>query len=174
MRRPYRVSTVCSGNICRSPIAEAVLRRSLEDAGLGTDVVVDSGGTGGWHVGSDADPRALRVLRQAGYRLDHAAAQVQAGWFGDRDLLLALDSGHFREMRSMARGEAQRAKVRMLMEFSPAGRGIAPPDRRLDVPDPYYGDAAGFDEVLDLVESAAAGVVDHVRAVLEGDARPSE
>lgn len=167
---PYRISAICTGNICRSPIAEAVLRQRFGAAGLSAEVAVDSGGVDSWHLGQDADPRARRVLADAGYPLSHAARRVERRWFADHDLLLALDSGHYRELVGLATG-AEREKVRMLLEYSPLGRGITPPDRRLDVPDPYYGAARDFEEVLALVEGAATGVVAEVSELLEGRSR---
>ncbi|MEV5831033.1 low molecular weight protein-tyrosine-phosphatase [Spirillospora sp. NPDC052242] len=156
---PYRVTFVCTGNICRSPMAESVLRHHVEEAGL--DVEVDSSGTGNWHVGDAADDRTIAALRRAGYRSAHTARQFEALWFARYDLILALDDGHLRALRSMAPDEASRAKVRLLREFDPAAGGD------LDVPDPYYGGRADFDLVLEMVEAAMPGLLDEIRAGLK-------
>ncbi|CAM5654698.1 Putative low molecular weight protein-tyrosine-phosphatase [Streptomyces tendae] len=91
----YRVCFVCTGNICRSPMArEAVFRARVEDAGLDDLVEADSAGTGGWHEGEGADPRTVAVLAANGYRLDDTARQFQQSWFSRLDLVVALDAGH--------------------------------------------------------------------------------
>src|SRR5690348_12604713 len=131
---PYRVTFVCTGNICRSPMAEHVLRRHALEAGL--DVEVDSSGTGGWHVGDAADERTVRTLRRNGYTSEHAAWKFQRGWFDAYDLVVALDRGHARELSALARDDRDRAKIRLLRSFDPAaGTGAGQ-----DVPDPYYED----------------------------------
>jgi protein-tyrosine phosphatase len=161
----YRVCFVCSGNICRSPVAEAVLRHRLADAGIDGLVEVDSAGTGGWHVGQDADPRALESLTRRGYHLAHVARQFDVAWFAERDLVLALDRGHLRELLRLAPDEEAADKVRLLRSFDPALDDA--PESALDVPDPYYGGREGFDLVLDQVEAAVAGLLDHLRGELE-------
>ena len=160
---PYRICVVCSGNICRSPIAEVVLRALAERQSLGGRVVVDSAGTGDWHVGERADLRALRVLAGAGYDGEaHRARQFDPEWFAERDLVLALDRGHARTLRAWAPDDEQREKVRLLRSFDPG----AEPGAELDVPDPYYDGEDVFREVLDQIEAACAGVLDHVRTEL--------
>lgn len=156
----YRVTFVCTGNICRSPMAEWVLRHHVEEEGL--DVEVDSSGTGNWHVGDDADSRTVQALLRAGYRSAHAARQFEDAWFDRYDLIIALDKGHARALRAMAPDGPSRDKIRLLREFDPAA---GPGD--LDVPDPYYGDVADFDHVLDLVEAAMPGLLDEIRAALK-------
>jgi protein-tyrosine phosphatase len=133
---PYRVCFVCTGNICRSPIAESVLRRMVAEAGLADRVAVSSAGTGDWHTGDPADHRAMAALRGRGYQLEHAARQWLRGDFADADLVVALDSGHYRHLLRQAPDPAARAKVRLLRSFDPAAGDD------LDVPDPYYGDAS--------------------------------
>jgi protein-tyrosine phosphatase len=156
---PYRVTFVCTGNICRSPMAEWVLRHHVAEEGL--DVDVDSSGTGSWHVGDGADDRAVRTLQERGYRSAHTARQFEPEWFDQYDMIIALDRGHLRALRSMAPDEESRAKLRLLREFDPATGDDH------DVPDPYYGGQEGFEEVLDLVEAATEGLLAEIRTALK-------
>jgi protein-tyrosine phosphatase len=140
-------------------MAAVVMRSLVADAGWGDWVVVDSAGTGDWHLGRPADDRALQVLRAHGYDgREHRARQFDAAWFDDLDLVLALDAGNYRTLRRLAPPD-QADKVVMLRSFDPT----ASPDD-LDVPDPYYDDVAGFEEVLGLVERACAGLLASLRA----------
>jgi protein-tyrosine phosphatase len=150
-----RIVFVCTGNICRSPSAEAVMRQRLHDAGLGDRVHVASAGLGGWHVGSDADPRSLAALRRRGYDLTHSARQVRTTWRDDYDLFVALDSGHLMELRSLLPG----VEARLLREWDPHGTG--------NVPDPYYDGEEVFDEVLDIIERSCDGLLAEVQQRLE-------
>jgi protein-tyrosine phosphatase len=153
----YRVCFVCSGNICRSPTAEAVFRRRLAEAGLEGEVEVDSAGLGDWHVGEDVDERSAAALRARGYPAwAHAAKQFQADDFEDRDLVVALDAGHEQALRAMAHAAADRAKIRMLRSYDPAA--VDDP-YGLDVPDPYYGGERGFEQVLDVVDAGCRGLL---------------
>ncbi|MER6411607.1 low molecular weight protein-tyrosine-phosphatase [Streptomyces humidus] len=158
----YRVCFVCTGNICRSPIAESVFRARVESAGLDGLVEVDSAGTGDWHEGEQADPRAQSVLEEHGYALDHTARRFESSWFARLVLVVALDSGHLKALRRLAPTEKDAAKVRLLRSYDPAAVGD------LDVPDPYYGGRDGFEECLEMVEEASAGLLASVREDVEG------
>jgi len=154
----YRICFVCTGNICRSPMAEVVMRRLLADAGLDGEVVVDSAGTGDWHVGERADRRTVTALRDAGYDGSaHRARVLEREWLADRDLVVALDSGHVRELRALAADLDGAPDVRLLRFFAPDAD-----DDDLDVADPYYGDARHFAEVLGQIEEACRGLLDHL------------
>lgn len=171
MSERFRVTAVCLGNICRSPMTEAVLASYVEDAGLSDRVVVDSAGTGSWHVGDAADERALATLRSAGYDLDHAARQFHRDWFTPGhaaygDLVLAMDSSNYADLMAMAPDATAAQRVRMLRSFDPAMARIPDGDPELDVPDPYYGRADGFAPVLRMIEAAAAGLVVALPALL--------
>ena len=130
---------VCTGNICRSPTAEGVLRHLAEKEGI--ELRIESAGTGDWHVGSPPDERAQKHAKGRGYDLSaQRARQVRPSDFEEFDLILAMDRGHLRALERMAPPEA-RHKLRLFIA-----------DR--DVPDPYYGGPHGFEHVLDLVEAA--------------------
>lgn len=161
----YRVCFVCTGNICRSPMAEAVFHARVEDAGLGGLVEADSAGTDGWHEGEGADPRTVAVLESNGYRLDHTARRFQKCWFSRLDLVVALDAGHLRALRLLAPTEQDAAKVQLLRSYDPGGAG-----GDLDVPDPYYGGVDGFEACLEMVEAASTGLLAAVREQVEGRA----
>ncbi|RFU82543.1 low molecular weight phosphotyrosine protein phosphatase [Streptomyces triticagri] len=161
---PFRVSFVCTGNICRSPMAESVFRARVAEAGLEDRVEVESAGTGGWHEGDGADPRTVAVLGAHGYDGRHTARQFAAADFTRLDLVIALDSGHLRALKRLAPGPADAAKVQLLRGYDPSvdGDDTAEPD----VPDPYYGGPDGFQECLDMVEAAVPGLLRAVRAAL--------
>ncbi|WP_407551345.1 low molecular weight protein-tyrosine-phosphatase [Streptomyces sp. Pv4-95] len=171
---PFRVCFVCTGNICRSPMAESVFRARVAEDGLAGLVEVDSAGTGGWHEGDGADPRTVAVLRAAGYEHDHTARQFQAAWFDRLDLVIALDSGHLRALRRLAPTARDAAKVRLLRSYGAAGAtngvggsgGAGGTATDLDVPDPYYGEFAGFEECLEMVEEAGDGLLEAVRSAV--------
>ena len=161
-----RLLFVCLGNICRSPTAEGVMRALVEEEGMSDSVVLDSAGTGEWHVGSPPDTRARAAARKRGIELGGAARTVRRSDFEDFDLLLAMDRSNLADLRALARDEDDLAKVRLLREFDP--ESVRTGD--LEVPDPYYGARGGFDEVLEIVHAACAGLLEHVRDTL--DARP--
>ncbi|MEU6646575.1 low molecular weight protein-tyrosine-phosphatase [Saccharomonospora sp. NPDC046836] len=147
------VCFVCSGNICRSPMAAIVFREHLRRAGLADEVRVTSAGTGPWHVGDAADPRASATLAAGGYDVEHVAAQLGEPHL-DADLFVAADKGH---LRSLHRVVGDPDRVVLLRGFDPT----APPGA--EVPDPYYGDGDGFTEVLGMIERAMPGLLDWVR-----------
>ncbi|GAA4818224.1 HAD hydrolase-like protein [Tomitella cavernea] len=153
------VTFVCTGNICRSPMAEQIVREHLRRAGLADAVHVTSAGTGDWHVGDPADPRACDELRAHGYGVDHAAAQVGPEHLS-ADLIVALDSGH---RRALLGAGADPSLVRMLRSFDHDATGT-------DVADPYYGADDGFVTVRRQLEAAAPGIVDWARAAASGRA----
>ncbi len=163
-----RVLMVCMGNICRSPIAEVVLRDRLDAAGLSEQVTVDSCGTGDWHEGEDADPRTHAVLVDHGYSLVHTARGFRPTWFLERDLVLVMDHDNMRSLRRMERkveissGVAAGhviAPIQFLRSYDPALSHCSDDDLQLDVPDPYIGGAGGFCDVLAMIERAVDGVM---------------
>jgi protein-tyrosine phosphatase len=149
------VSFVCTGNICRSPMAEKMFAAHLSRAGLASRVRVTSAGTDGWHAGQDADSRTTATLRRHGYPTGHVAAKF-GNEHRDADLIVALDSGHERRLAALGVPTDRR---RLLRGFDPHADGP-------DVPDPYYGDTADFDLVHDHIEAAIPGLLDWVRDTL--------
>ena len=156
----YRVCMVCLGNICRSPMAMAVLRHKLAEAGLADEVVVESAGTGGWHVGDGADRRARAALVARGYDDSHSARKFVKTFFDDYDLVIAMDRDNLRNLRALAPDRESREEVRLLRSWDPAA-----PDGA-EVEDPYYGGDDGFAEVLDQVERACDGLVAELKTQL--------
>jgi protein-tyrosine phosphatase len=150
---PLHISFICTGNICRSPMAEKMFAGQLRRRGLGDAVRVTSAGTGDWHVGSCADDRATRVLRAHGYPTDHRAAQIGADHLA-ADLLVALGRNHVWMLQQLG---VEEGRIRMLRSFDP-GAGAYP----LDVDDPYYGGHADFEEVYAVIEAALPGLHDWV------------
>ena len=148
-----RILMVCMGNICRSPTAEGVLRDRLRRAGLSERVEVDSAGTHGWHAGSPPDPRSIAHARRRGVDLSALRARrVIESDFVRFDRIYAMDQDNLAVLEGM-RPDAARAHVTLLL--STLGSASA----SLEVPDPYYGAAAGFEHVLDLTECAADAIV---------------
>jgi protein-tyrosine phosphatase len=166
--RPYRVCLVCLGNICRSPMAETVLRASLAAAGLGDTVAVDSAGTGDWHIGQPMYPQAQAALGQRGYDGSaHRARQFGPGWLTDRDLVLAMDAANLADLRRMA-GAADRDRIRLFGEVG----GLSGTDGA-EIPDPYGGNDADFGHVLDLLGTAAPVVAARLARLLGRPAEPA-
>jgi protein-tyrosine phosphatase len=168
-RIPYRVCLVCLGNICRSPTAEVVLRSALADAGLDGEVVVDSAGTGDWHVGQRMEGHARAELSRRGYDGSvHRARQIEPSWLARRDLVLAMDQHNLADLRRMAgRAGADSDRIRL---FGEAG-GLRPDaSGSVDIPDPYGGDSAEFSAVLDLVEAASRQIAAQLTELLAGHA----
>lgn len=147
---------VCLGNICRSPTAEAALREALAEAGLDGQVEVDSAGTGAWHIGNPPDERMRVAAAEAGLELTGAARKVTVADFDRFDLILAMDGANETGLLELAPDAAARAKVRRFRDFEARADGP-------DVPDPYYGGADGFADVVTIARAGARGVVAHIR-----------
>ena len=158
-----QILIVCTGNICRSPTAEGVLRAAVERRGLSDRVLVASAGTHDYHIGEAPDPRSVKHAKRRGYDLSALrASQVTREDFDRFDYILAMDRGHLRMLRSIAPANA-RAKLGLFLEPSARWKGE-------DVPDPYYGGPEGFEEVLDRVEEAAERWLDRIEAEIDPSA----
>ncbi len=151
---------VCTGNICRSPTAEAVFRKMVRDEGLEQEILIESAGTTDFHEGQAADARARQTARTRGIDMeDIRARRVMAEDFTRFDYLLAMDRSHLRELQ--ARGsrlgaDLGGARLRLFMEFAPEAS-------LTEVPDPYYGDGDGFARVFDMIEAASRGLLEEIR-----------
>ncbi|MCV7025309.1 low molecular weight phosphotyrosine protein phosphatase [Mycolicibacterium novocastrense] len=159
MSEPLHVTFICSGNICRSPMAEKMFAHQISERGLGHAVRVTSAGTGGWHAGEPADRRASHVLREHGYPTAHRAAQVNEDHMS-ADLVIALGRNHVRMLKDVG---VPAERIRMLRSFDP--RSGAHP---LDVEDPYYGDHADFEDVYAVIEASLPGLHQWVDEQLAG------
>ena len=155
---PYRIGFVCLGNICRSPMADVIMTRLVDDAGLSGKVEVVSSGTGTWHLGEPMDPRAAVQLEAEGYEASaHRAQKFDDRWL-EKDLVLAMDAKNLDEITG-GRGASDR--VRMFRSFDPLVEGSAD----LDVPDPFYGGDEGFEEVIGMVERTCRRILTELQAL---------
>jgi protein-tyrosine phosphatase len=160
MKEKVSVLVVCTGNICRSPTGEGVLRALARKRGLDGRIHIASAGTHDYHVGDAPDPRTVKHAKKRGYDLSAQRAQlVGAKHFHEYDYILAMDRGHLRILKSLAPVDAK-AKLGLFLEASGQWKGE-------DVPDPYYGGVEGFERVLDMVEEAAARWLDRIEAELD-------
>lgn len=157
MPERQEVLFVCTGNICRSPTAEGVFRQMVRQAGLEAHIGCDSAGTAGFHQDEPPDARTQAHARRRGYDLtDLRARAVVPDDFHRFTIILAMDRGHLRDLRRRAPSGTQ-DKIRLFLDYAPRANHRAGPQ---DVPDPYYGGARGFEEVLDLVEAGCRGLLD--------------
>lgn len=147
---------VCMGNICRSPTAQGVFEQLVESESLSERILIDSAGTHAYHIGKQPDSRAQAAARGRGLDLSgQRARQVQIGDFGQFDYILAMDHDNVEDLYHLV-GHKQRDNVHLFMKFASRWQTD-------EVPDPYYGGDSGFERVLDMVEDAAAGLLEHIR-----------
>jgi protein-tyrosine phosphatase len=166
---PYRVCVVCLGNICRSPMAEVVLRDELDRAGLAGRVTVESAGTGDWHIGGPMDPRSRTELSRRGYDGSaHIARQITPSWLGDYDLFVVMDRKNLANLRQMAAGnpELDNGRIALMRSFDAVAAAGA------EVPDPYHGGPAEWEETFELVHAAAQGLAGQLADLLASGSGP--
>lgn len=155
-----KILTVCLGNICRSPTAEAALNEALREAGLDHQVSVDSAGTGDWHLGEPPDERMTRAATKVGLTLSGRSRQITRADFAEFDLILVMDQANYADVTAMAPDGAGRDRVRLFRSFDPDA------DHK-EVPDPYYGGETGFHAVVELCRAAARGVLAEIQQTLD-------
>jgi protein-tyrosine phosphatase len=162
--RPLRILFVCSGNICRSPLAEAIFAHLARQGGVEGRFLLDSAGTHDYHEGDPADPRTRRVGSKHGIEVASIAREVRPSDFADFDLILAMDRGHRREL--LARSPAaHRHKIEMM-------RAYDEPRADPDVPDPYYGGAEGFEEIYEILSVCCRNLLKSLVSRLSAPASP--
>lgn len=157
---PQKISVlfVCTGNICRSPTAEAVFRQQVEQAGLSHIISCDSAGTHGYHIGHPPDPRTVATALERGVDMKSLRARkAETADFTCFDYIFAMDSGHYTLLKGMKPGDG--ATLALFLGFSGADKAAS-----RDVPDPYYGDQAGFEEVYDLVDAGCREILETLKA----------
>lgn len=154
--KTYKVLFVCLGNICRSPAAQAVMQRLVDERGVAARFVIDSAGTYSGHSGQLPDARMRRHAARRGYDLRHRARAVTRADMEDFDLIVAMDSGNERDLRRLAATLDEERKIELL------GRYISRNPHYDHVPDPYYEGSEGFELALDLLEDACANLLDEI------------
>lgn len=151
---PYKLLFVCLGNICRSPAAENMMNHLAQD-GLGDQIICDSAGTAGYHIGSSPDRRMTAAANDRGIQLQGKARQLQKSDLQQFDLILAMDRENYQNILSLATTQAERDKVHLMCDFCTR-------HSLKEVPDPYYGGPEGFVQVLDLLQDACEGLLKYV------------
>ena len=154
--RKYSVLFICLGNICRSPAAQAVMQRMVDERGLSDRFFIDSAGTGGWHIGDLPDKRMRVHARPRGYELTHRARKVQSSDFEDFDLIVGMDAANIDDLCSLAATIEQQDKVVMMGDY------IRQYPNYDHVPDPYYEGSEGFELVLDLLEDSCDNLLNRI------------
>lgn len=149
-----KILFVCLGNICRSPAAEAVLKKLVKSANLENSFEIDSAGTGGWHVGEQADPRMRKAASELGFNITSRGRQVTGTDFHNFDLIIAMDSSNYNNLLPLQTA-TDRAK---LIQF----RELMTTQRIEGVPDPYYGGPEGFKQVLDILQEGCKELLNRV------------
>ena len=156
--KSFRIMFICTGNICRSPLAHAVFEHLVKQEGLENKIEIESSGTGAWHVGEQADSRMRRTASDHGVRLNHRSRQLHRKDLSDYDLLLTMDLHNYRDTLALCRSEEERHKVRMFRDYDPEEGG--------DVPDPWYGGMDGFEIVWHIVFRTCTSLLDEIRKEL--------
>lgn len=164
-----RVLFVCLGNICRSPMAEGVFRGRATSAGLSDQIIVDSAGTGAWHIGNPPDPRGQAAAARRGIDLSgQRARQIRQSDFTDFDYIVAMDQSNKDTISQLSPPDAK-AQLHLFLDFAPSDVARSANN---EVPDPYYGGDDGFEVVLDLIEAASDGLLAYVSSSTSGARLP--
>ncbi|MGP0565265.1 low molecular weight protein-tyrosine-phosphatase [Nitrospina sp. 32_T5] len=155
--KTIEICFVCLGNICRSPLAEGVFQHLVNSQKLQEKIIIDSAGTGNWHVGSPPDRRMESTARKKGVRLTSIAQQFQPGDFRRFDLVIAMDRSNLQSLEYMCPPEVAGQKLKLFRSFDPQANGD------LDVPDPYYGGQSGFEDVFEIVNRTCPQILEYIK-----------
>ena len=153
-----KIMFICTGNICRSPLAHTVFEHLLQERDLEKMVSVESSGTSAWHGGERADSRMRSTAARHGIEITHRSMGLRPKHLAEYDLLLVMDHQNYRNTAALARSPEERQKIRMFRDYDPEGPG--------DVPDPWYGDLDGFEETWDIVERTCRALLDEIQRKL--------
>jgi len=150
---------VCLGNICRSPLAEAIFLHKIKEKGLQKNFMASSCGTANYHIGDPPDPRTIRNASKNGIEIQHACRQISNSDLVDFDLIIPMDKSNYHAILSLKEGSLCAHKIFLMREFDNRGRGE-------DVPDPYYGSEREFQEVFEILERSTEGLIAHLQRTL--------
>lgn len=156
----YKLLFVCLGNICRSPSAENIMNHLINENGLSHSIVCDSAGTSSYHIGSPPDRRmTAAALQKLGFKLQGRARQFSKSDFQDFDLILAMDKDNYADILALDTTSKYQHKVKLMCDYCSR-------HTLKEVPDPYYGGAEGFNQVIDLLVDACSGLLNHIKPYL--------
>lgn len=150
-----RVLFVCLGNICRSPLAEAIFKHKLKQRGLEHKIEADSCGTANYHIGDNPDPRTTANAKKNGVEIEHCGRQLSVDDLEDFDYILAMDNSNFTNIHRILKDEKHKPKIQMMRDYDPHGKG--------DVPDPYHGGEKNFQEVFEILDRTMDGFLDKLQ-----------
>lgn len=154
--KKVKVLFVCLGNICRSPLGAAILKKKVKDKGLDSWVEVDSCGTSNYHIGDNADRRTIANAKKHGVPVEHCARQLETKDLDTFDFIFAMDKSNYQNIVRLSNGHAHTQKIRMMREFDPLEKGG-------EVPDPYHGGEEDFQEVFDILDRSTDSFIEYLR-----------